>query len=66
MQSEVGVFHMEWLTPAVIMYTQKSYLDSFNTEGTELHAQCKLHTALAEVIASLYGCISFVSIQHVQ
>lgn len=33
LQSEVGVFPTEWLTPCVLIYAQRGYSDHFNTEG---------------------------------
>ena len=32
-QSEVGVFPMEWLTPAILIYTKKDYDKPLNTDG---------------------------------
>ncbi len=41
-QSEVGVFPMEWLTPAILMYTKKNCTKSFRTKGM-LHAFVYVH-----------------------
>ena len=36
LQGRAAVFPMEWLTPCVLVYTQRGYASSLNTSGKEM------------------------------